>query len=160
SSEWEGIQGHAWEGANTYAFPNQAGVFYLVQGPDLFRQLYPLTGTQADLVKILPAIGQPHALAMDNRPHSTMFFAGTAAGELEYTVNPAAATPSWTTVGGVSLSEPIVSIAFAPGTPGMAYLVSASGKVFRNADVAAPASWTDMNSNWAGGPVVQVAVDA
>ena len=160
SSEWEGIQGHSWEGANTYAFPNQAGIFYLVQGTDLWRQLYPLTSTPADLTQILPAIGQPHALAMDNRPNSTMLFAGTSAGELKYTLNPAAAQPSWNTVGGVSLNEPIVSIAFAPGTPGMAYLVSVSGKVFRNADVAAPASWTDMTSDWAGGPAVQITVDA
>jgi len=160
SREWEGIQGHAWEGANTYAFPNQAGAFYLVQGPDLWRQLYPLTGTPADLAQILPAIGWPHALGMDNSPNSTTLFAGTSAGELKYTLDPAASQPTWNTVAGISLNEAIVSIVFAPGTPGMAYLISSSGRVYRNNSVSSPGNWSDTNSNWQGGAVVQLAINA
>lgn len=155
SREWEEIQGHSWEGANTYAFPNQAGSFYVVQGPDLWRQLYPVTGT-GDLVQILPAIGWPHGLAMDNRPNSTLLFAGTSAGELNYTLNPSAPQPAWNAVPGISLNEPITSIVFAPSTPGMAYLISQLGKVFRNASVSSPRNWTDMHSNWVGGFVIQL----
>jgi photosystem II stability/assembly factor-like uncharacterized protein len=158
SREWVGIEGHAWEGANTYSFPNLPGVFFLVQGPDLFRRSYP-PASPDDLTRILPGIGS-QALAMDNRPGSTVLFAGMGAGTLQYTLNPSATTPTWNSVPGLNLGEPIVSIVFAPGTPGMAYAVSQSGRVFRNNSVATPANWSDMHSNWRGGNVVQLAVNA
>jgi hypothetical protein len=161
SSEWEEIQGHRWEVANTYAFPNLDGAFFLVQGPDLWRQLYPLTNTPADLVKILPNIGGPGALAMDNRPGSTMLFVGTSSGQLMYTFDPSASQPVWNSVASVSLNEPVASVAFAPGTPGRAYLISSSGKVYRNSSVSSPTDWVDVNSNWQGDPSVQqLAVNA
>jgi hypothetical protein len=159
SREWEEIQGHAWEGANTYAFANEADAFFLVQGPDLFRQLYPVSNTPADLVQILPGIGWPHALAMDNRPGSRMLFAGTSQGELKYTPDAAAANPTWTTANIVNPGAAIVAIAFAPGNPGMAYAISSSGRVFRNDNVNTPANWIDVRSNWVSGGVVQLAVN-
>jgi hypothetical protein len=159
SREWEEIQGHSWEGANTYSFPNQPGVFYLVQGPDLWRQLYPRTNTAADLVQILPQIGGQHALAMDNTPNSKILFAGTQSGTLQFTLDPAASQPVWNSVSSVNPNEAIASIAFAAGTPGMAYAISASGKVYRNNNVSTPGNWVDMRSNWRGGGVVQLAVN-
>jgi hypothetical protein len=160
SLEWDEIQGHAWEAANTYAFPNQAGAFYLVQGADLWRQLFPLTNTAADLVQILANIGNPHAVAMDNRPNSTLLFVGTASGQLQYTPAATVTQPVWSVAPSVIAGEAIVSIMFAPGTPGMAYAISQSGRVWRNSDVANPADWVDMNSDWRGGGVVQLAVNA
>ena len=130
----------------------------MVQGSDLFRRSYP-PATPGDLTQILSAIGQPHAVAMDNRPGSTVLFAGTQAGALQYTLNPSAASPIWNAAG-LNLGEPIVSIAFAPGTPGMAYAISQSGKVYRNNSVVTPTNWTDMHSNWLGGRVVQLVVNA
>jgi hypothetical protein len=162
SREWQGIQGHSWEGANTYSFPNQPGAFYLVQGADLWRQLYPPVNPATDLTQILQGIGWPHAVAMDNRPNSTALFVGTQFGKVTYTLNPGASPPTWNSVAGVNLNEPIVSIAFAPGTPGMAYALSASGRVFRNSTVSSPTNWVNMNSNWQepGVSAVQVAVNA
>ena len=159
SREWEEIQGHSWERANTYAFPNQAGCFYVVQGPDLWRQLYPVTGS-GDLIQILPAIGWPHGIAMDNSANSTLLFVGTSAGQLKYTLDPSAAQPTWVTVPNINLNEAIVSIVFVPATPGMAYLATSSGRIFRNSSVSSPDNWADMNSDWQSGAVVGLAVDA
>lgn len=161
STEWDGIQGHSWEGANTYTFPNQPTVFYLVQGADLWRQLYPETGTN-DLMEILPGIGWPHAICMDNTPNSLTLFVGSSSGVLQFTTNPGANPPVWSTASSINLAEPIVSIAFAPSSPGMAYLISQSGRVFRNPNVSSPNSWVDQGSDWNApqyGGVSQLAVD-
>jgi photosystem II stability/assembly factor-like uncharacterized protein len=160
SSEWDGIQGHSWEMANTYGFPQVPGTFFLVQGPDLWRQLYPQTGTPNDLITTIPGIGSPHAVMIDNTPGSSTIFVGTQAGNLYYTTTPTANPPPWTSVTTVSVGEPIVSICFAPSQPGMAYLVTQSGRVWRNDNVASVTNWIDRTSNWALDPVVQVAVDS
>jgi hypothetical protein len=161
SSEWEGIQGHSWESANTYGFDSQPGAFYLTQGADLWRQIFPVTGGPNDLTQVLPsaaAAGQP-GIAMDNTSGSMTLFVGDGSGTLHYTQNPGATPIVWTAVPGIGLSEPIVSIAFAPAAPGMAYLLSKSGKVFRNINVSSPANWVNRNSNLALSGPFQIAVE-
>jgi hypothetical protein len=161
SSEWSGIQGHSWESADTYSFGNQQGAFYLTQGSDLFRQIFPPTGGPNDLVKVLPsaaASGQP-GIAMDNTPNSMTLFVGNGTGLLQYTQNPTATPIVWTTVPGIALGGLIVSIAFAPSSLGMAYLLSESGKVYHNNNVSSPNNWVNMNSNLVLPGPVQLAVD-
>ena len=143
--------------ANSYSFANQPGVFYIFGKTDLFQQLFPLTNTPADFVDIGSNLS-PTAIAMDNTPNSILLFVGTNSGNIYYATNPGANPPVWTQVPGINLNEPIVSIVFAPGTPGMAYAISSSGVVFQNLDVTNPNNWTNMGSNWAGGPVVEMAV--
>jgi hypothetical protein len=158
--EWDEIQGHSWESANTYSFGNQQGAFYLTQGPDLWRQIFPTTGGPNDLVMVLAgaaSAGQP-GIAMDNTSGSMMLFVGDGSGILHYSQDPTATPIVWTSVPGINLGEPIVSIAFAPATPGMAYFLSESGQVYRNSNVASPGSWANMNSNLALPGPVQMAV--
>jgi photosystem II stability/assembly factor-like uncharacterized protein len=160
SQEWQEIQGHSWESANTYTFGNQQGAFYLTQGADLWRQIFPTTGGPNDLVQVLPgaaSAGQP-GIAMDNTLGSMTLFVGDGAGILHYAQNPSITPILWSTVPGISLGERIVSIAFAPATPGMAYFLSQSGKVYRNRNVSSPANWVNMNSNLNLPGPVQMAV--
>lgn len=160
SSEWAEIQGHSWETANTYAFPNQPGAFYLLQGPDLWVQSYPGTA----LTKILPGIGWPSAVCMDNTPGSTTLFVGTQAGTMYYSTNASTSSPNWTQVTAINLGgDSFVSIVFSASSPGTAYAVSQSGQVYHNPNVAVPQNWVSMASNWNSGEfgnVVQLAVDA
>jgi hypothetical protein len=159
SQQWQGIQGHAWETANSYSFPNQPGAFYLLQGADLWRQFFPPTGSN-DLIQVFPAVAPfQSGIAMDNRPNSPLLFVGDGTGLLHYTQNPGVTPISWTTVPGLNLGEPIASLAFAPSSPGMAYLLSQSGKVYRNSNVASPNTWVNMNSNLNLFGPIQLAVD-
>ena len=55
-----------------------------------------------------------------------------------------------------------MSIAFAPSSPGTAYLIAQSGRVFFNTNVMFPTLWIDQNSNWNAqqyGNVSQLVVD-
>jgi hypothetical protein len=159
SQQWQGIQGHAWESANTYSFGNQPGAFYLLQGNDLWRQFFPPTGSN-DLVQVFPSVAPfQSGIAMDNRPNSLLLFVGDGNGQLHYTQNPGGTPVSWTTVPGINLGEPISSIAFAPSVPGMAYLLSRSGKIYRNSNVSSPSTWVNMNSNLNLPSPIQLVVD-
>lgn len=163
SMEWDGIQGHSWEQADSYTFGNQPGAFYVLQGADLWRQIFPTTGGPNDLITVFPSVVpvqwmQP-GIAMDNTPGSMTLFVGDGWGVLHYTQNPAVTPIVWTSVPGISLGEPIVSIAFAPADPGMAYFLSQSGKVYRNSDVSSPINWVNMNSNLNLPGPIQLAID-
>jgi len=159
SQQWQGIQGHAWESANTYSFGNQPGAFYLLQGSDLWRQFFPPTGSN-DLVQVFPSVAPfQSGIAMDNRPNSLLLFVGDGNGQLHYTQNPGGTPVSWTSVPGINLGEPISSIAFAPSVPGMAYLLSRSGKIYRNSNVSSPNTWVNMNSNLNLPSPIQLVVD-
>jgi hypothetical protein len=145
--------------ANTYSFGNQAGAFYLLQGADLWRQMFPPIGAN-DLVQVLPSVAPfQSGIAMDNTPGSMTLFVGDGNGVLHYAQNPGTTPISWSTVPGVSLGEPIVSIAFAPSSAGMAYLLSQSGKIYRNNNVISPTNWVDMQSKLNLPGPIQMVVD-
>jgi hypothetical protein len=70
-------------------------------------------------------------------------------------------SPKWNPEPGINLvDDAIVSIAFAPSTPGMAYAVSVSGRIFRKVNVSSEDKWEEMGQWVVAAGVRQIAVNA
>lgn len=150
TSQWQGVQGHSWEAANSYAFANQPGVFYLFRGgggaDNLWRQYFPPRPGEPSLHNVYPGI-HPTAIGMDNRRDSQLLLLGTANGRIHFTADPSVDDPSWSEAASVDFGEAVASIALAPSRPGTAYAVSSSGHVVKCSDVSSPGTWNDAHSD-------------
>jgi len=176
SGLWSGIEGHAWEFNNVYADPKRPARFY-VFGGSLIRRRFPGTGSQ-DFAQY--GAFQPHAgaaqgaIAVDTRAGFNTLLAGaddSASGTAGLMVAPdgdtepvlAADGVTWTNLPAwasafATPGDPVVAIAFAPSTPGMAYAITAAGRLYVKADVAAAGAWTQPGQ-WAISDVRHLCVD-
>ncbi len=173
---WSGIEGHAWEFNNVYADPKRPARFY-VFGGSLLRRRFPGVGTE-DFAQY--GMFQPHAgtaqgaIAVDTRPGFNTLLAGaddSAAGAAGLFVAPdgnteptlAADGVTWTNLPAWAAAfstpgDPVVAIAFAPSTAGMAYAITLSGRVYMKGDVAAAGAWTQPGQ-WMQSDIRHLCVD-
>jgi hypothetical protein len=181
STQWEGIEGHAWEWAYVFADTKRVGRFYVFHG-QLARRRYPGTGTD-DFLNI--ATFQPYisdastsrpvgAIAVDARPGSGIILVSaspdstagtgyrlmmTTEGDREpFTAPDGSVTnqPVWTMV--IDNAQPITAVIFAPSAPVRAYALANNGRLFRKDDIDTPRGWTQPGQ-WSVSDVRQMAVN-
>lgn len=182
SGRWGGIEGHAWEWNYVYADSKRPTRYY-VFGGELFRRRYPGTGTDDFITfgQFTPYTSSAWtsavvgAIAIDTRPGSNTILVGankddatgvgyrlmiTKDGNQEPSRDASGnviGLPTWNTAIDNG-NDPIVSVTFAPSTPGKAYAISASGKVFSKNDVNAAGAWLEPGG-WNTSGVRQLAVN-
>ena len=151
--QWEGLEGGSWEWTNIFGDPVRPGTFY-VYWVKLWRYHFPGTKTSKleEIGSFTPTRDYP-AIAVDPRSSYNILLVGTQnPGSVMRTKNVHETNPTWNSEPGIDLvSDAIVSIAFAPGTPGMAYAVSVTGRVFRKLNVDSDDNWVEMGQ-WAVSP--------
>jgi hypothetical protein len=157
SGNWAGIEGGAWEFSNIDGDPRRSTYFYVLAGV-LCRRRYPGTGTRDFIIPFGDFLAT--CIAVDPRGTSNTLLAGSSTpGRIMRTLNGNLEVPSWTIEPDIGVgAEPVVSIAFAPSHPGMAYAVTQSGRVFRKADVNSASAWEDRGA-WSPGGVMQLVVN-
>jgi photosystem II stability/assembly factor-like uncharacterized protein len=183
SGSWEGVEGHAWEWAYVYADPKRLSRYYIFAGA-LFRLNFPKMRTEdfipfGDFVPYTSGPGTSTAvgaIAIDMRPTSNIILVGvnndigagygyrlmmTTEGDREPSLdaggNPVG-LPTWTTEIDNG-DDPLLSVMFAPNTPGKCYVMSSSGKVFGKEDVNNTAeAWVE-KGRWNTAGVRQLAIN-
>lgn len=158
-------KGFGWEFSQVYGDPKRTDFFYIFDKPAgrLWRKRLPEVGTR-DFVTIgefkPPGVDYGWSIAVDTRPSSDTLLLGTDnPAQILRSLNGHSDSPKWNTEPGITIDkEAIVSIAFAPSKPGMAYAVSGSGRVFRKYDVNTEKKWVEMG-RWPGGNVTQLVVN-
>jgi len=144
---WENLEGHAWEFRNLAGDGKTSWYFYAVGGGDLLRHEFPVRQGATPFVQI--AVFFSFCVAGDPRGPSNVLLVGSR-GTIQrstdgFTQPPITFAPE--TLTNVAAMDDIVSIAFAPSRPGMAYALASNGKVWRKADVAAATAW-DFRGQW------------
>lgn len=175
---------NALEFAFVYADPKRTNRFYVFDGNQLSRLRFP-SSVRADLIQYAPfapftsgfsrslPVG-PVAVDMREESETVLVCAdqSAAAGfrlmltkeaDVEPTLNAAGAVvglPNWETAIDNGAADPLVSVTFAPSSPGTAYVISANGVVIAKADVnagAVDADW-EVRGQWAQTDVRQLVV--
>jgi hypothetical protein len=164
--QWETIEGGGSEFARVYGDPNRPYYYYIFaldpgtgQVVALQRRRWPnaMTGSSFDLnwgAFIVKSIG------FDPRPRSGVILCGASGpAALKRTTMADSAAPTWTNES-ISLvaGEIVTSVAFAPSQPGMAYVITNQGRVFRKRDVSSSSAWM-LVSTWGGRAPISLAVD-
>jgi photosystem II stability/assembly factor-like uncharacterized protein len=158
---WEGAEGHAWEFNNVFADANRSDNYFVFGGGNLYRRIYPTTGTDFffPIATFGPDGAGVGAIAADPRPNSDILLVGTASpgGRLKLTRDPyvtAFIDPAQPELGRAVVWEEVLvtgqgegnvrGIAFVPDIPGAAYAMTENGTTYWKADVA------DANTAWQG----------
>ncbi|MEJ2640918.1 MAG: hypothetical protein P8010_15215 [Desulfosarcinaceae bacterium] len=180
SGQWRGIEGHAWEFNYVFADEKRPGRYYFFHSK-LNARRFPGTGS-GDHVRF--ADFRPYtagsstsrpvgAIAVDTRSASETILVGAYSDDssgyrLMITTNgdrwPVKQPddtwdnlPDWE-VAIDNANDPLVSIEFAPSTPGKAYTISSAGRVFTKDEVNAAGDWTE-TGQWGENGVRQLAID-
>jgi photosystem II stability/assembly factor-like uncharacterized protein len=185
AKRWRGLQGGNYEFAQVHADPKRPNRYYVFQSK-LARQRYPLSvplvPPENDFLwysnfRPYQDDSAVEAMAVDTRAGSNTILVSasmdpssglgfrlmiTKEGNKEplADMDPPSNLPEWNVAidtGG----RRIVSVEFAPNTPGKAYAMSSSGQIFSKDDVNAPGGWLEAAGRWpVTGPVRQLAVDS
>lgn len=183
SGSWRGIEGHAWEWNYVYSDPKRLGRYYVFHSK-LSRRRFPSTGTDdftkygefAPYTRGVSTSKVVGAIAVDTRSDSNTILVGahddpntnegyrlmiTKEGHKEpFREDGGTITnlPSWS-VAIDNDTEPIVSVLFAPSSPGKALAISNSGKIFSKDEVNDAGSW-DEPGRWVTTGVRQLAINS
>lgn len=172
--KWSVLEGGSFEFADVYTDPVRPDIFYLYgsdYGTEVRRKRFPSSVKESP-----PLIGsfQPSwrvpAIAVDPRStFSTLLVGTTNPARIMRTKNVYEKSPTWNSERGIKNyflknferdpKEGIVSIAFAPSKPGMAYAASSTGWIYRKDDVNSEAKWEQVG-RWEVDGVRQIAVNA
>lgn len=158
TKQWQGIEGGAWEFSKIHADPKRPYYFY-VFSTKLHRRRWPnaAAGANFDLEWGNFTVT---SLGVDPRPGSGVILCGARDPEaLKRTTMADSTAPAWTdeTVP-LAAGEIVTSVAFVPSQPGMAYVITNQGRVFRKDDVSSSSPWA-LASTWSGHAAISLAVD-
>ena len=168
--QWSGLEGGSFEFTNVFVDPVRPGTFYYYW--DKIRRIrFPSAVKEVpeEIGSFTPSFRVP-AIAIDPRSTSSTMLVGTEnpAGIMR-TKNVHEKKPTWSSERGIknfflkSLKrdpkEGIVSIAFAPSKPGMAYAASSTGRVYHKEHVNSESKWQEVG-HWDVPDVRQIAVNA
>jgi photosystem II stability/assembly factor-like uncharacterized protein len=147
---WENIEGHSWEFRNLAGDGKTSWFYYAVGGGDLLRHEFPARAGITPFFNIAQFFS--FCVAGDPRGPSNVLLVGSS-GTIQRSTDGFTQPPitfAAETLANVAPTDDIVAIAFAPSTPGLAYALSSSGKVWRKADVASATQW-DFRGQWQNG---------
>jgi hypothetical protein len=158
TKQWQGIEGGSWEFSRIYGDPKRPYTFY-VFATKLHRRRWPEAASGTNF-NIDWGNFTVTSIGVDPRPTSGIILCGARdPSTVKRTTAADFAAPTWTneTIA-LNTGEIVTSIAFAPSQPGMAYLITNGGRVFRKDDVSTSSAWA-LVSTWTGHAAISLAVD-
>lgn len=159
TKEWQGIEGGGWEFSRVFGDPKRPYMFYVFAGGKLHRRRWP-NAPSGPSFDIEWGNFSVTSIGVDARSTSSVILAGAGGPPaLKRTTMADSATPTWTdeTIA-LGTGDFVRSIAFAPSRPGMAYVITDRGNVFRKDNVSGSSAWT-LVSTWTAWGAISLAVD-